>query len=55
MVGVLHAKDLLTYLSNKGSVEGIVLDEPHTKKVKKLWACKCGAKNCSGTMLQPKK
>lgn len=34
---------------------GIVLDEPHTKKVKKLWACKCGAKNCSGTMLQPKK
>lgn len=34
---------------------GIVLDEPHTKKVKKLWACKCGAKNCTGTMLQPKR
>ena len=34
---------------------GIVLDEPHTKKVKQLWACKCGAKNCTGTMLQPKK
>ena len=34
---------------------GITLDEPHTKKLKKLWACKCGAKNCTGTMLQPKK
>lgn len=34
---------------------GIVLDEPHTKAVKKLWACKCGAKKCTGTMLQPKK
>ena len=34
---------------------GIVLDEPHTAKVKKLWACKCGAKNCTGTMLQPKR
>ena len=33
---------------------GIVLDEPYTKKVKKLWACKCGAKKCTGTMLQPK-
>lgn len=34
---------------------GIVLDEPHTAKAKKLWACKCGAKNCTGTMLQPKR
>lgn len=34
---------------------GIVLDEPHTAKVKKLWACKCGAKKCTGTMLQPKR
>lgn len=34
---------------------GITLDEPHTAKVKKLWACKCGAKKCTGTMLQPKK
>ena len=33
---------------------GITLDEPHTAKLKKLWACKCGAKNCTGTMLQPK-
>jgi SET domain-containing protein len=34
---------------------GIVLDEPHTAKAKKLWACRCGAKNCTGTMLQPKR
>lgn len=34
---------------------GITLDEPHTAKLKKLWACKCGAKNCTGTMLQPKR
>jgi hypothetical protein len=33
---------------------GIVLAEPHTAKLKKLWACKCGAKKCTGTMLQPK-
>ena len=33
---------------------GIVLDEPHTKKLKQLWACKCGSKKCTGTMLQPK-
>src|SRR3546814_9589124 len=34
---------------------GITLDEPHTAKVKKLWGCKCGMKNCTGTMLQPKR
>jgi SET domain-containing protein len=34
---------------------GIVLDEPHTPRLKKLWACHCGAKNCTGTMLQPKR
>jgi len=34
---------------------GIVLDEPHTAKLKKLWACRCGSKNCTGTMLQPKR
>jgi SET domain-containing protein len=33
---------------------GIVLDEPHTAKLKKLWACRCGSRNCTGTMLQPK-
>ncbi len=34
---------------------GITLDEPHTARLKKVWACKCGSKNCTGTMLQPKK
>jgi SET domain-containing protein len=33
---------------------GIVLGEPHTAKLRKLWACHCGSKNCTGTMLQPK-
>ncbi len=34
---------------------GIVLDEPHTARLKKVWACRCGSKKCTGTMLQPKK
>jgi SET domain-containing protein len=34
---------------------GIVLDEPHTAALKKLWGCRCGAKKCTGTMLQPKR
>ncbi|WP_202841245.1 SET domain-containing protein [Luteimonas saliphila] len=34
---------------------GITLDEPHTARLKKLWACKCGSKKCTGTMLQPKR
>lgn len=34
---------------------GIVLDEPHSARMKKIWACRCGAANCSGTMLQPKR
>ena len=33
---------------------GIVLSEPHTAKMKKIWGCKCGSKKCTGTMLQPK-
>lgn len=33
---------------------GIVLAEAHTAKLKKLWACRCGSKYCTGTMLQPK-
>lgn len=28
-----------------------VLDEPHTKKMKALYPCRCGAKNCRGTIL----
>jgi SET domain-containing protein len=34
---------------------GIVLDEPHTSRLKKLWACRCGSPKCTGTMLQPKR
>jgi SET domain-containing protein len=34
---------------------GIKLTTPHTAKEKKLWACLCGAKHCTGTMLQPKR
>jgi hypothetical protein len=34
---------------------GIVLEQRHTKKMKKLWQCRCGAPDCSGTMLRPKK
>ncbi len=34
---------------------GIRLDEPHTAKLKKIWACRCGSPKCTGTMLQPKK
>jgi len=33
---------------------GIVLDVPHTAKMKKLWVCRCGAKRCTGTILKPK-
>lgn len=32
----------------------LVLDERHTAKVKKQFACWCGAANCRGTMLAPK-
>ncbi|MBB5014626.1 SET domain-containing protein [Rehaibacterium terrae] len=34
---------------------GIVLAERHTPRLKKLWACRCGAPGCTGTMLQPKR
>ena len=34
---------------------GIVLAEAHTARLKKIWACRCGAGNCTGTMLQPKR
>lgn len=34
---------------------GIKLDVPHTAKMKKIWACRCGARRCTGTMLQPKR
>jgi SET domain-containing protein len=34
---------------------GITLEERHTPRMKKIWACRCGAANCSGTMLKPKR
>jgi SET domain-containing protein len=34
---------------------GIVLDVPHTPRLKKLWKCLCGAPNCTGTLLKPKR
>ncbi|MFB9066804.1 SET domain-containing protein [Pseudofulvimonas gallinarii] len=34
---------------------GITLDVPHTKKLKAIWACRCGSKSCTGTLLQPKR
>lgn len=33
---------------------GITLSEPHTARLKKIWACHCGAARCTGTLLQPK-
>lgn len=34
---------------------GITLEERQTPKLKKLWGCRCGAKKCTGTILQPKR
>ena len=34
---------------------GITLEERQTPRLKKIWACKCGAKKCTGTMLKPKR
>jgi SET domain-containing protein len=34
---------------------GIVLDVPHTARLKCLWACHCGSRKCTGTLLQPKR
>lgn len=33
----------------------ISLDVPHSKRLKALWACRCGANKCVGTMLRPKR
>ncbi len=34
---------------------GITLAERHTPRLKKIWACRCGSKDCTGTMLKPKR
>ena len=33
----------------------ITLEEAHTPRLKKIWECRCGAKNCNGTMLAKKR
>ena len=33
---------------------GLIIDEKYTPKLKKEYACRCGAKSCRGTMLAPK-
>ncbi len=34
---------------------GLVIDERYTKKLKKLFECRCGSPHCRGTMLAPKR
>lgn len=34
---------------------GIVLDEPYTAKLKRIWECRCGTAACTGTLLKPKR
>ena len=34
---------------------GITLAQRHTARLKKIWACRCGARDCTGTMLRPKR
>ena len=34
---------------------GLTLDERHTKKLKRQFACHCGSAGCRGTMLSPKR
>ena len=34
---------------------GLVIEERHTPALKKRFECRCGAKNCRGSMLAPKR
>ncbi|MEO5697803.1 MAG: SET domain-containing protein [Burkholderiaceae bacterium] len=34
---------------------GLIIDEPYTRKLKKQFECRCGTKDCRGTMLAPKR
>ena len=34
---------------------GIVLAERLTPRLKAIWACRCGAEKCTGTLLKPKR
>lgn len=33
---------------------GIRLEERHSRRLKQIWACRCGSNECTGTMLKPK-
>ena len=33
---------------------GFEFDVPYTKKLLKVWECRCGSPNCTGSMLKPK-
>ncbi len=32
----------------------ITLEQNHTAKLRRIWACRCGAEFCTGTLLKPK-
>ena len=34
---------------------GLIIDDRYTPKLKKQYACRCGSKQCRGTMLAPKR
>lgn len=34
---------------------GFEFEMPYTKKLLKIWGCRCGSPRCTGTMLKPKK
>jgi SET domain-containing protein len=34
---------------------GIRLEERHTPRLKRIWACRCGSRKCTGTILKPKR
>lgn len=34
---------------------GIVLEERHTARMKRIWACLCRSEECTGTLLRPKR
>ncbi len=34
---------------------GITLEERQTPTLKRIWACRCGAPRCTGTLLKPKR
>lgn len=44
----IHKGEELTY------DYGITLAERHTVRLKRIWACRCGSKKCTGTLLKPK-